>query len=58
MQFFTKLNGATIKPAILKIIQPYAEQFIPKSSTPTLPVLLSEYYNPEALQIIIFASHL
>ena len=47
--FLNKLNGAKAKPAILKITQPYDEQFIPKSSTLLLPVLLSEFYSPEAL---------
>ena len=47
--FLNKINGAKAKPAILKITQPFASQFIPKSSTSVLPVLLSEYYNSEAL---------
>ena len=47
--FFSKLDGAKVKPAILKITQPYAEKFVPKSSTCILPMLLSEFYNPEAL---------
>ena len=57
-KFFNKLNGATVKLAILKITQPYAEQFIPKSSMFTLPELLSDY-NPEALHTdYLFASDL
>lgn len=39
------------KPAILKITQPYAKDFIPKCATKALPLPMMELYNPDTLQM-------
>jgi len=39
------------KPAILKITQPYAQEFIPKLCCSALPTPMMELYNPEALHM-------
>ena len=49
--FFKKLNTAKTKPAILKIVDPYFEQFIPKTLQPSFPKLLGELYNPSTLTL-------
>lgn len=49
--FIQEINMAEKKPAILKIIQPYAQDFIPKSCSPALPLPMMELYNPEALHM-------
>ena len=47
--FYAQLNAAKRKPAILKIVEPYSEQFIPKLTTSIFPTLLTELYSPESL---------
>ncbi len=37
------------KPSILRIIDPYAREFIPKLSDSTLPQPLSNLYDPSTL---------
>ena len=49
--FYGILNSANKKPAILKIIQPYAESFIPKLSKAQFPKPITELYDPEALKM-------
>lgn len=49
--FFQEINMAEKKPAILKIVQPYAHEFIPKICCSTLPLPMTELYNPEALHM-------
>ena len=49
--FFREVNMAKKKPAILKITQPYAQGFIPKLCSSTLPRPMMELYNPQALQM-------
>jgi len=49
--FFRKVNMAKKKPAILKITQPYAQGFIPKLCSSTLPRPMMELYDPEALHM-------
>jgi len=44
--YLIKINGAKVKPALLKIIQPYAKQF---NQLFYYQGSFSEYYNPEAL---------
>ena len=38
-------------PAILKITQPYAQEFIPKQVSLALPLPMMELYNPETLHM-------
>lgn len=47
--FFAKISKADKKPAILKIVQPYAEEFIPRLSSALLPIPMMDLYNPELL---------
>lgn len=47
--FYSTIDGAKKKPAILKLIQPYAEFFIPKLSKAEFPKPMTELYNTEAL---------
>lgn len=49
--FFEETNKAKQKPAIFKITQPYAQEFIPKSVGSTLPPPMMELYDPEALHL-------
>ncbi len=49
--FYEVLNSCEKKPAILKITPPYSNQFIPSSSTETLPTPISELYDPDTLQL-------
>ena len=49
--FLEELNKAKQKPAIFKISQPYAQEFIPKCVGSTLPLPMMELYNPEALHM-------
>ena len=49
--FFQEINMAENKPAILKITQPYAQEFIPKLCCSALPTPMMELYNPEALHM-------
>ena len=49
--FFAKLDSAPKKPAILKIVEPYSEQFIPKLCNVALPKPLTELYNPDSLHL-------
>ena len=49
--FFMKLNQAKIKPAILRIIPPYADNFIPKLSTECFPRPIPDHYNPDMLHV-------
>ena len=48
-EFLAQLNKADKKPAILKITQPFAVAFVPKLCKDTLPLPLTELYNPDAL---------
>ena len=49
--FYECLDGAKKKPAILKIIQPYANSFVPKVLSAELPKPISSFYNPDALKM-------
>ena len=49
--FFEEISETKQKPAILKIIEPYSQQFIPKSASSILPLPMMELYNPEALHM-------
>lgn len=49
--FFKQINRAKNKPAILKIINPYADNFIPTPCLPSFPKPLTDLYNPAALQM-------
>ena len=50
-KFFAVLNTAQNKPAILKVIPEYADQFIPNYSKKVLPPPLTQLYRPEYLQL-------
>lgn len=50
-RFYRDMNRAKKKPAILKIIQPYAQEFIPKMSQEQFPRPFGELYDPEALKM-------
>ena len=47
--FFSTLNKAKNKPAILKITDPYYKDFVPKLSRPEFPKPITELYDPIAL---------
>ncbi len=49
--FFSKISKAEKKPAILKIVKPYAEQFIPRLNHTSLPSPMMDLYNPELLHV-------
>ena len=49
--FYASINQANIKPAILRIMPPYANDFVPKLSSGKFPKPLTELYNPTALHI-------
>ena len=49
--FFAQLDSAPKKPAILKIVEPYSEQFIPKLCNVALPKPLTELYDPDSLHL-------
>ena len=49
--FFKKISGATKKPAILKVVEPNAHNFIPKLNDDTLPKPMLELFNRDALQM-------
>ena len=50
-KLFAKLNTAKNKPAILKIVHPYLEQFIPKTLQPSFPKLIGDLYNPSTIEM-------
>ena len=50
-QFIKDISLADQKPAILKVIKPYADDFIPKAFDSKLPQLLTSLYSPEALHL-------
>ena len=47
--FCSALNTSKAKPALLKIMPPYSKQFIPKLCDKSLPPLISELYDQNAL---------
>jgi len=49
--FFVKINTAIKKPAILKVVEPYSEQFIPKVFSLSLPKSLAQLYDPDSLHM-------
>ena len=49
--FYQEIIMAEKKPTMLKIIHPYAQEFIPKLCSSTLPLPMLELYNPEALHM-------
>ena len=42
---------AKTKSAILKIVQPYAQSFVPTAALSTYPRSISDLYNPSTLQL-------
>jgi hypothetical protein len=46
---FFKISTAKNKPAILRVIPPYSNEFIPKYSTGLFPKPITELYNPDML---------
>ena len=48
--FYQEIIMEEKKPAMLKLIHPYAQEFIHKLCSSTLPSML-ELYNPKALHI-------
>ena len=49
--FYASLNLAKVKPAILKIVQPYAQAFVPTATLSTYPKPISDLYDPSTLQL-------
>ena len=47
-KFYCTLNDASIKPAILRIVLPFAETLAPKVTLPDYPKPITELYNPSA----------
>ena len=50
-KFYHTLNSSKIKPAILKITPPYSKEFIPRSTDLSLPLPISQLYDPETLEL-------
>ena len=48
-KFYCTLNQASIKPAILRIVLPFAESLVPKVTLPDYSKPITELYNPSAL---------
>ena len=48
-QFIKDISQADQKPGILKVIKPYADDFIPKAFDSKLPQLITSLYSSEAL---------
>ncbi|PFX12884.1 Retrovirus-related Pol polyprotein [Stylophora pistillata] len=46
-KFFTCLNNTNIKPAILSLIPPFNEKYIPKLSRLSLPEPMTKFYSDE-----------
>ena len=47
--FFTKLSQCSTKPAILSIVTPYSDSYIPKTIQPTFPKPLQQLYDEKYL---------
>lgn len=47
--FYESINGASVKPAILKLVEPYAEPFIPKGASTSFPKPIAELYCSDFL---------
>ena len=50
-KFYQALSSSKVKPAILKITPPYSKEFIPQSAKTSLPLPISQLYDPETLQL-------
>ena len=48
---YAKLFSCDKKPAVLRVLDNYADQFIPLSRNPTYPKSLSYLYNPATLDM-------
>ena len=49
--FFMKLSQAKTKPAILRVVPPHADKFVPKLSTTSFPRPIPDLYNPGMLHL-------
>lgn len=47
--FFLKLQSSSSKPAILSLVHPFSNSFVPKSLDPDLPCVLSTIFRPELI---------
>ena len=45
--FYTAINKSASKPAILCFIEPYAQEYVPKTSTADFPPALDDLYNKD-----------
>ena len=45
-----EINKAQTKPALLRVVELFAEEFIPRLSTNKLPKPLTELYNPRGFK--------
>lgn len=50
-KFFATLNQASVTPAILRIMLPYAKDHAPKITLPSFPKPISELYDPATLML-------
>lgn len=48
-ELFASLSKCKTKPAILSLVAPYAEGFVPKSLDESLPPCLSQLYDPDTI---------
>ena len=48
---FKNLSTCCTKPAILSLIPPYSDNYVPKSAMDVFPKPLNELYNPEYIKI-------
>ena len=49
--FLNSLATCSTKPAILSLISPYSDSYIPKSLAPDLPIALTNLYDPDNLKV-------
>lgn len=47
---FQAINTCATKPAILSIIEPFCEDYIPKPVTPSFPQVLNDLYDPTCVK--------
>ena len=49
--FFKNLSTCCTKPAILSLIPPYSDNYVPKSAMDVFPKPLNKLYNPDYVKI-------
>ena len=50
-QLFSALAASSSKPAILAVVEPHCDSYVPSSLSEGLPIVLSTLYNPDFLSL-------